>query len=33
MVNLSVRATAERIMPNTLNDYFGTKYESKLDGR
>ena len=29
MVNLSVRATAERIMPNTLNDYFGTKYESK----
>ena len=29
MVNLSVRATAERIIPNTLNDYFGTKYESK----
>lgn len=26
---LSVRAAAERIIPYTLNDYFGTKYESK----
>lgn len=29
-VSLTVE-TAERIIPNTLNDYFGTKYESIYD--